>query len=586
MQGVPLAVALLRYDWIPMAPHPEPFHLSFVTPFEHQGSGRVDVTLDLDAPPPDQLVVAEDGARTAMYIPALIRAGGTTPPTTVVTGDVYGLARQMIAIYQVNGDDRGWTNVCFPAWLLTGEDPGPRVCPDEPIVLKVDALPRWELGLLASIHFPAPVARGQFYLALRQEYLAAGEPPIRLNSFSAPAVGGRRVSLDVTLPDLRDQNMPGITFGRLMVYGSNGDCVTAPADGTLVWMESLHPEFWLAGAPLPPGYTLVADSSFDDRPKLVAVDVSFSATDSSGSVCMPGASGQFSLVTRGLEEGQARMIHYEVPVPTGLRDEDFGVELIHRGKALDLVESTQWPGAGDTTKCARIEVTIGGLNQGLHHLWVWQSDPGDGGAKNKIADWALMVASGLNFAPRPMMSQELSYVVGKQSICDDAPPPCGVGNNDGPWECDVTEQHTWGLCPEDCNELPLDTDDLWPGDFCGDGVCDAIELWEGSCEQDCLPGCGDGQCDTNENEIATCPPDCPYSCHGDGREPCLPQDRFYCPEQCRLPCEDEICGLGPGPGGFEHCDQECANCVGLDRCDPNLPTCVMPCMVYAPDHGD
>ena len=51
--------------------------------------------------------------------------------------------------------------------------------------------------------------------------------------------------------------------------------------------------------------------------------------------------------------------------------------------------------------------------------------------------------------------------------------PCGDG------ECDDAEKLDPKLCPRDCASPPAS------GDWCGDGVCDALEEHKGSCAKDC-----------------------------------------------------------------------------------------------------
>ena len=56
---------------------------------------------------------------------------------------------------------------------------------------------------------------------------------------------------------------------------------------------------------------------------------------------------------------------------------------------------------------------------------------------------------------------------------DPGPHPCGDN------VCDQVEQNNPRLCPRDCEERPADYD------WCGDGLCDALERHRSSCPSDC-----------------------------------------------------------------------------------------------------
>ena len=62
---------------------------------------------------------------------------------------------------------------------------------------------------------------------------------------------------------------------------------------------------------------------------------------------------------------------------------------------------------------------------------------------------------------------------GRQPAMNRGRPPCGDRI------CDRAEMHNPLLCPRDCTNKP-DT-----FDWCGDGICDALEHWEDSCSKDC-----------------------------------------------------------------------------------------------------
>lgn len=52
--------------------------------------------------------------------------------------------------------------------------------------------------------------------------------------------------------------------------------------------------------------------------------------------------------------------------------------------------------------------------------------------------------------------------------------PCGDG------ECDDAEKNDANLCPRDCSKTAPEG-----GDWCGDGICDALEEYNGECAKDC-----------------------------------------------------------------------------------------------------
>jgi hypothetical protein len=52
--------------------------------------------------------------------------------------------------------------------------------------------------------------------------------------------------------------------------------------------------------------------------------------------------------------------------------------------------------------------------------------------------------------------------------------PCGDG------ECDDAEKNDANLCPRDCSKTAPEG-----GDWCGDGICDALEEYKGDCAKDC-----------------------------------------------------------------------------------------------------
>jgi hypothetical protein len=162
---------------------------------------------------------------------------------------------------------------------------------------------------------------------------------------------------------------------------------------------------------------------------------------------------------------------------------------------------------------------------------------------------------------------------------------CGDGEPDAPI-CDTQNcGETDKTCPKDC--LPCGDGQCQPGESpkscpvdccgaCGDGICKGGLCGENptSCENDCKSPCGNGKCDQGESPDS-CAQDCDLAACGNNlcefnEGPTDAGGKTACPEDCKAPCGDCICGTGEDFGncpvdcGF--CgDGVCSNCASLSE---------------------
>ncbi len=551
------------------------------------------VALPLVPPPDAQL---EGPAAEQTYLVALVRASHMNGRRAKSDG-ILGLAPMTYVIYR----DGTWTRMCIGGSPEEGFTMSP--CEStEPVTMEAGIFRRRSIHLTVTFTTPDVCFPDQCTMGLDVKGASGWRCPVVVDLQENGAFIGEdadeKLKGLVEDPVVAGKPMLLNLHGASVPSGWNCDvgagqefgdaCLAMAMDTTLIWLKGLLPALWLQGTPLPPGFSLVDDVSFFQHPVLTEVEtVELESGNASGCDFFP-MDDALSFEEDLDVAGRARISH---PIKAACSGLDLDVELVPRGKAVELLETVHLDreivsrsGACCWQVTAVLDRLSGGYQHGIIKIYqAWN----DGRVLGKVYETFLALGRGNSFYPR----EAGSVIFDQVGDCFEAllPPPCGFGNLarraaglPSDVGCDSNEAHNPGLCPRDCGVEPRDDD----GDWCGDGLCDAIEQWEMSCPEDCGELCGNGVCNIKDGEARSCPQDCTLDC---ASRSCEDLDGYFCQGDC-VRCGDWICSIGEM--GQLHdgtrrttCPEDCWKGGGVvcgdDRCsESEKDSCPNDCFPY------